>query len=232
MKIDTSLDFTLDTPYYWDNIWTEREGLGVAGGDPDSSSKNLQLYHQIVWSRKLPCGEKMELQRGTGAHYLSWKNFRFGSDSIIASFRYEKYCHMLGKVKNTVPDYKAFVESYLHESYTIGGMIIFPKHIGSINQVRGTNTKIRDRWDLTLECIRRYYKGEDSPIYKTLLQDRDFFDLFVDFRGYVDYFFLQDCVTDDYSEVNFWVGKGDFSEEPLPNTVAGYLHWIESQIIF
>lgn len=232
MKIDTSLDFTLDTPHYWDKFWVDREGLGVAGGDPDFSSKNLQRYHRIVWSRKLPCGERMELQCGTGSNYLTWRDFRFSSDSIIASFRYEKYRYLLDEVKKFVPDYKVFVENYLHESYTIGGMIIFPKHVRSINQARGTNTKIRDRWDLTLECIRRYYRGEDSPIYKTLLQDKDFFDLFINFKGYVDYFFLQDCVTDDYSAVNFWIGKGSFNEEPLPSTVEEYLYWIECQMVF
>jgi hypothetical protein len=33
---------------------------------------------------------------------------------------------------------------------------------------------------------------------------RDFFALFESFRGYVDFFLLQDLVTDDYSGVTFW----------------------------
>ena len=178
MKINTATDFTLDTPHYWDNFWTDQDGLGIGGGDPDSLSKNLQLYHQIVWSRELPCGDRIELQRGTGPYYLTWKDFRFGSDSIIVSFRYEKYRYMLDQVKNAVPDYRSFVEDYLHRAYTIGGMMIFPKHAGSINQAKGTNKKICDRWDLTLECIRRYYAGEASPISSTLVRDKEFFDLF------------------------------------------------------
>ena len=91
LRIDVSTDFTLDTPHYWDNFWVDGGGIGVGGADPDSSSKTLQLYHQIIWSRKLPCGKTMELQRGTGTNYLSWDGFRFGSDSIIVSFRYMKY---------------------------------------------------------------------------------------------------------------------------------------------
>lgn len=231
MKIDMNFDFTIDTPHYWDNFWDKRNGLGVAGNDPDSSSKTLQKYHQIIWSKKLPCGDDMKLQCGSGSNYLTWKNFRFGSDSIFASFRYEKYRYMLDKVKKSVFNYHAFVEKYLHESYTIGGTIIFPKHSGSFNQMRGTNIKIRDRWDLSLECIRRYYKGENSPLYQTILNDKDFFDLFVDFKGYVNYFFLQDCVTDDYSEVKFWIGEGDLNKDPFPNTVDEYLQWIEKQMI-
>ena len=75
--------------------------------------------------------------------------------------------------------------------------MIFPKHPSSMNQNKGTNRKISDRWDLTLECIRRYYNGEESPLYKTINRDKEFYDLFVDFKGYVDFFFLQDCVSED-----------------------------------
>ena len=53
MKIDVSTDFTLDTPHYWDGFWVRSGGLGIGGGDPDSLSKNLQLYHQTVWSRSI-----------------------------------------------------------------------------------------------------------------------------------------------------------------------------------
>lgn len=232
MKIDVSTDFTLDTPHYWDGFWERSGGLGIGGDDPDSLSKNLQVYHQTVWSRKLPCGEMMALQRGTGPNYLTWKDFRFGSDSIIVSFRYEKYRHILDEVQKVVPNYKSFVEDYLHRAYTIGGMMIFPKHAGSINQAKGTSPKLRDRWDLTLECIRRHYCNEESPISKTLARDKDFFDLFVDFKGFVDYFFLQDCVSPDYSSVKIWVGNAEFTEEPLPKTVDEYLLWISQQMDF
>ena len=232
MKIDVSTDFTLDTPHYWVGFWERSGGLGIGGGDPDSLSKNLQLYHQTVWSRNLPCGETMALQRGTGPNYLTWKDFRFGSDSIIVSFRYEKYRQMLDEVQKVVPNYKSFVEDYLHRAYTIGGMMIFPKHAGSINQAKGTSPKLRDRWDLTLECIRRHYCNEESPISKALARDKDFFDLFVDFKGFVDYFFLQDCVSPDYSSVKIWVGNADFTEDPLPKTVDEYLLWISQQMDF
>ncbi len=232
MRIDTSTDFTLDIPHYWDNFWAGNGGLGVGNGDPDLSSKTLQRYHQTVWSRKLPCGDTMKLQCGTGSNYLFWKGFRFGSDSIIVSFRYEKCRQLLENVQQVVPDYRTFVENYLHKSYTIGGMMIFPKHPGSINQVKGTNPLICDRWDLTLECIRRYYSGENNPIQRTLSRDKPFFDLFVDFKGFVDYFFLQDCVTDDYSIVKIWLGSGDFHEKALPQTVDEYLLWIEREMEF
>ena len=232
MIIDTSFDFTSDCPHYWDGFWENNGGLGAGKSDPDSSSKTLQEYHRALWSKELPCGERMELVCGTGPQYLTWKNFRFGSDSIIVSFRYDDYRDILAKIEKTMPDYKAFVEDYIHKSYTMGGMIIFPKRNGSINQRKGCSRLIRDRWDLTLECIRRYYQGEDSPLYKTLLRDKDFFDLFVDFKGYVDFFFLQDFVSEDYSKVNIWLGNGKFEEDPLPKTVGDYQLWMDRQMDF
>ena len=51
-------------------------------------------------------------------------------------------------------------------------------------------------------------------------------------KGYVDFFFLQDCVTDDYNHVNFWLGSGAFEYNPLPKTVEEYLSWIEKELDF
>ena len=231
-RIDVTFDFTSDSSRYWDDFWNRNNGLGAGGSDPDASSKTLQKYHQYLWSRPLPNGETMQLSRGSGACYLTWRDFRFGSDSIIASFRYERYRKMLEQVMRVVPNYKEFIEDFLHRTYTVGGMIIFPKRMGGINQSRGCNPFIKDRWDLTLECIRKYYIGEESPLFDVLLKDKSFFDLFVDFKGYVDFFFLQDCVSEDCESVDFWLGNGEFSNNPLPRTVAEYLMWINKEVRF
>ena len=93
-------------------------------------------------------------------------------------------------------DWKPWIEKVLREMYTIGGTILFPKHPNNINGQRGMNPFICDRWDLTLECIRRYYEGitdkDHNPLGWVLETDKPFFDMFVDFRGYYDFFFLQD----------------------------------------
>lgn len=230
MNIDITFDFTTDTPKYWDNFWNDNV-LGGGGADPDAVSKTLQIYHQLLWSKPLPNGEHMNLVSGKGSNYLTWKNFRFGSDSILASFRYVRYREMLEEVSKTIPKYKEFIESFIHKTYTIGGSIIFPKE-NSINRARGVNPFIKDRWDLTLECIRKYYKNEDSPLYETLVMNKEFFDLFVDFKGYVDFFFLQDCVSEDYKTVIFWIGDGDLSKNPMPKSVDEYLLWIDKQLDF
>lgn len=230
--IDIQFDFTTDIPKYWNNFWGNKNGLGAGNSDPDTSSKTLQQYHQLLWSKKLPNGEHMDLSIGSGSNYLTWKNFRFGSDSITASFRYERYRNMIEKVKNSVCNYQIFMENFLRKSYTIGGETIFPKWHGGINQTRGCNSLIKDRWDLTLECIRRYYISEPSPLYETLKKDKAFFDLFVDFKGYVDFFYFQDCVSSNYNSVVFWLGNGEFLQNPLPKTVDEYIHWINSNLEF
>ncbi len=231
MQIDVNYDFRKDIKTSISDPWQD-EILGPRGGpDPDSKSKTLQKYHQILWSRLLPNGQTMSLTTGEGPTYLTWNSFRFGSDSITTSFRYEKYRHLLEKVSSIIPDYKNFMDNFLEKGYSIGGFIIFPK-THSINAFRGLNSNVKDRWDLTLECIRRYYKNEDSPLFSVLKKNKEFFDLFVDFKGYVDFFYLQDCVTDNYSKVIFWIGDGDMSKEPLPSSPDEYITWINKQLEF
>lgn len=80
----------------------------------------------------------------------------------------------------------------------------WPSQIGpTINQARGVHPQIADRFDLTLECIRRHYLDPDKP---NLLSDRlryygDFFALFRDFDAYVRFFLLDDLLTPDRDAV-------------------------------
>ncbi|MBO4812733.1 hypothetical protein J5491_01140 [Candidatus Saccharibacteria bacterium] len=232
MDVDMEInDYTNETPHYWDNFWENNGGFGGGNSDPDTNCKAMQLDQQKAWSKKLPNGELFELAVSP-TDYLTWKGMRFGSDSIIASFRWQKNRELLEKVEASVADYRGFVEEFLHKTYTIGGEIIFPKHRNSINQNRATNPLICDRFDITLECIRRYYLGERSPLYEVLVADKDFFDLFVDFRGYVDFFLLNDLVSDDYGAVRFWDGWREFGDDPMPRSVEGYLEFLEKEVRF
>jgi hypothetical protein len=64
------------------------------------------------------------------------------------------------------------IEEFKKIGYTIGGMLIFPANRvdgkSTINGARGMHPLIKDRIDLTLECIRRYYINENSPLSDTL----------------------------------------------------------------
>ena len=109
---------------------------------------------------------------------------------------------------------------------TIGGYIIFPSerinNQMTINGARGVNKKIRDRFDLTLECIRRYYNKENSPLNETFKRYKKFFDLFDSFQGYVDFFLLQDLVANDYSSIKYFIPFETFENYPLPNDIEEY----------
>ncbi len=202
--------------------------LDSGGKDPDSASKTLRTYQQLLWSKKLPNGEMMNLEIEKGC--LKWKNMWFGSDSITASFLHYRF-PLKEYVEKNIPNFVQFKKDYWHKTYTIGGEIIFPMVRWSMNQARGCSIKICDRWDLTLECIRRYYVGEPSPLDKALEKSRDFFSLFVDFKGYVDFFLLQDCVDNDYN-VKFWLETPLFVSMPMPKDLDEYYRWIDSQLDF
>lgn len=86
------------------------------------------------------------------------------------------------------------IEEFNRLGYTIGGMTIWSSNrVGgamTINGARGFDRGIADRFDLTLECVRRYYLGESSPglLGDTLARYPAFFALFGDFAGFADFF--------------------------------------------
>ena len=197
--------------------------------DPDSASTTLKAYHQLLWSKPLPNGKMMSLTQGKG-YYLKWNDIYFGSDSIIVSFWHARYKHR-DLIVSSIPNVKDYREDYLKKASTIAGYVIFPQIRWSMNQARGCSRKISDRWDLTLECIRRYYSGEPSPLDTALQRSKAFFDLFVDFKGYVDFFLLQDCVDENYN-VKFWLDTPLFVSMPMPKNLDEYYKWIDSQLDF
>ena len=36
-------------------------------------------------------------------------------------------------------------------------------------------------------------------------------------------------MTEDYSEIQYWIGDGDFTKSALPQSVDEYLLWLERQ---
>lgn len=211
--IDITFDFQTDTD---------------EGKDPDSASKTLRSYQQLLWSKPLPNGEMMEL--GVEKGCLKWKDMWFGSDSITASFLHYRF-PLKDYVEQNIPNFSEFKKDYWHRTYTIGGEIIFPMVRWSMNQARGCSVKICDRWDLTLKCIQMYYEGKSSPLDKALANSKKFFDLFVDFRGYVDFFLLQDCVDSNYN-VKLWLDTPLFVSNPMPKSLTSYLSWINAELEF
>ena len=91
-----------------------------------------------------------------------------------------------------------------------------------MNQERGTNKYINDRMDLTLECIKRYYNKEKIPLFETIKRYENFFGLFESFKGYCEYFLLQDLVLDDFYGIKYFLPFDDFVYNILPKDVNEY----------
>ncbi|MGL5937276.1 MAG: DUF6994 family protein [Phocaeicola sp.] len=191
-------------------------------GDPDTDSQRLYDAHKILWNKSLPCGKNLELKI-IGNHYgrfLIKNNLcdNFSSDRMCPHFD-GKYN---GKLNGWLSEKEA--EEFQYKVRTIGGHIVFPAHRKNgftINQARGVNRKICDRFDLTLECIRRFYQNKPSVLDETLTRYNDFFELFIDFKGYVDFFLLQDFI-DEKGQVNFLLPFDNFERSPLPQTAEEY----------
>jgi hypothetical protein len=194
------------------------------GKDPDSHSPTLRMDHKILWSKRLPNGVRFDLDDSTPRvlhHKSELGEFVLSSDSIGHTYRnVQKMSHIVDRVP---PDE---MNSFFSLCTTIGGFIVFPsKKIDNkmtINGARGINHKIQDRFDLTLECIRRHYLNEGSPLSDVLQRYSTFFSLFQDFQGYVDFFLLQDLVEECYSAIKFCHPFNGFDHSPLPNNIEEY----------
>ena len=219
MIIDVNFNFYSDTP---------------KGKDPDSYSYTLRKYHQLLWNKPLPNGSVFNLDLKTPKilhHKSQLGEFYLSSDSLAHDYsKWKSTEHIMKKIPKTE------IENFFNLGCTIGGYTIFPSNRidnqMTINGSRGINKKIKDRFDLTLECIRRFYLNEDSPLLETLSRYRDFFKLFNDFRGYVDFFLFQDLVQPNYLSINYFLPSNNFNNSPIPNDIHEYKVYRENMIKF
>jgi hypothetical protein len=209
--IDTSFDFNSDSQ----------------GKDPDEGSQKLKDYHRKLWSKELPCGNgSFDLAPEPNAYLVHRSSngvFFMASDAITT--RLQKRA---GRIIRNIPP-ENLPASW--PGYTIGSSIVFPgnKVDGkmTINGARGLSDKIADRFDLTLECIRRYYDGrqEWSPLEDVLLRYKEFLALFCGFKGYVEFFLLQDLLKDD-GTIDFFHDFEDFKTPAVPQDETQYLKYL------
>jgi hypothetical protein len=220
MTIDTCFDFRTDS----------------AGRDPDAFSPTLLDYHHRLWSKSLPDGKPFELTpRRSRPHALLHESelgtFLLTSDSVLPTFtRRADMQEIVGQLPG------ADIDALNAITYTIGGMILWPGNRidgrWTINQARGCTRSIADRFDLTIECVRRHYAGDAShPLAGAFARYRNFFDLFGDFAAYVDFWLLGDLV-DSAGHVRLFLPNNDFSSPAIPRSVDDYLAFCERTIEF
>jgi hypothetical protein len=218
MPLDTAYDFRDDTP---------------AGKDPDTHSPKLRRYHQVLWSKRLPSGHMFELTTAKRRPYLLHDSdigrFRLSSDRSVPSFR-KSAPSIIEQLR------KEEVQRFRKLQYSIGAMMVWPSNRvegkQTINGARGFRRKISDRLDLTLECVRRHYIAQASPLSDVLARYDTFFALFLDFDGYVDFFHLQDLVSQDGSAVRFHLPFDSFLSSARPTDVNTYRAYVQEATHF
>lgn len=213
------------------------------GRDPDTYSPTLRAYHMLLWSKPLPAGDLLELDDTRPGVYLyascRGRDFYLSSDTSVPTWN-EGWSQW--KQRNDVVDRLPSQEREEFDTltYQMGAMMLFPcNRIDSrwtLNQARGCTLKIIDRLDLTVECIRLFYAGEHgrggNPLAGTLGRYQDFFDLFEDFAGYVDFFHLHDLVSDGGRVVRFFLPFDGFRPSPFPTNLDDYLSYRRKAIEF
>lgn len=243
--INTEFDFTTELPPFWTDFWKQNDGLGAIWFDPDAHSKTLYEFHQKLWSRKTPSGKQLEfevMRMRYGSYCLKDKTTgnSFSSDTLVNAFL--NYSKNNPQIKKVITEYKSSIgeepyrreqEAYIRKAYTIGNMIIFPKLASqkSINCQRGNrHRQLYDRIDLTIKCIQDYYnnnKVEDNKLRDvfTKEENKSFLDLFKDFDGFINFFFLQDMI-DENGNVKI------FLESDYPMTGSDYERWRKCTLEF
>jgi len=217
----------IDTTF---NMYSDATGV-----DPDATSPTLRRYHKLLWSKSLPCGALFDLHDDDSDYYLyhnsSLGHFALGSDAITHSYRNHT------KKKWLTSQIPKEVQELFDAGSTIGGYIIFPNikidGCPTPNQARGSFSLIDDRFDLTLECIKRFYFADKtSPLAETLKTYGAFFRLFETFEGYIQFFLLDDLI-DDQGRVKFYLPFDDFQSAPKfrdANDYLAYKNGVESFI--
>lgn len=218
--IDTTFDFRRDSP---------------PGRDPDQHSPTLRRYHRLLWSKPLPNGEPFDLKIGKPKRYFVHTSnrgqFRLSSDTVIPTFP-RKASALAARLDETE------LRQFSNLGYTIGGMMIWPanriENKMTINGRRGCHHLIADRFDLTIECVRRHYArdgnalddGGENPLGDVLARYSDFFELFGSFAGFIEHFLLQDLVDGD--QVRFAMPFETFSTSPaVPRDLHGYHRYMK-----
>lgn len=209
----------------------------AAGRDPDTYSATLCRYHRALWSKPLPGGVTFELLPTNRPPYY-FRHTSIMGEFVLSSDAFVPTYTRYGVPKSVIDQLPtAEHDEFNAIGYTIGGLILWPAiridKQWTINQARGClRSTIGDRMDLTLESIRRHYAGARSPLGDVLARYDGFFAAFEDFRNYVDFWLLQDMVTDDYGAVQFFMPFENFSTRAIPQDLDTYLEYRRRSIEF
>lgn len=213
------------------------------GEDPSVASPTLRAYHLLLWDKPLPSGRRFALRDesecgGYLVHESVLDRFSLASDTCVPRWKTWSHSGLAHLVEPTPPRY----ERVAHQ---MGAMLLMPRNGpgefrgSSVSQDRATSGYIADRIDLTLECIRLHYLqgsrpggASDNPLSSTLARWADFFELFEDFAGFVDFFLLDDLLAADGATIDFFLPFDGFTWWPLPRDAQEYAAYMGRTVSF
>lgn len=216
-----------------------------AGSDPDRYSARLYKWHQALWSRPVDGVDPVECEVVWDGGYTmrmttsTGRAFRLASDGLLQTWSSPGW-HWRFQA-DLIEEILADRDDFYRTASTIGGYLLWPLNDPgqtgrSINQTRGTTIAIADRFDLTLECVRRHYLAPDSinPLGECLSRYAPFFEVFGDFETYVRFWLLDDLLTPDGGVRSFITGEAIDEIRPIgvAQSVEEYVRFREGSIAF
>jgi hypothetical protein len=203
-----------NTPYIYGNNPPSYRLLHVS--KPGLQSDEFTLTSDILstgWNDKW----------GLGSSYKWLETAR----SVLEDNEIDEY----GKIIRTIGNYIVFPKGTNDNAPNSNGYPQYDRTIPNttwgINSARGLDDKIRDRFDLTLECIRLWYDNvkdvNENPLINALDYSKNFLSLFGSgsngFKKYVEHFLLEDLV-DSSGNVKFFLPFSEFVNiDPLPRNI-------------
>lgn len=193
---------------YWEGCHEKYHGDADCH-NPDLRVAMNQLYGTINGEKVFDFG--VIEKDGGDAEYADEKSIQCSPDGYSTYTIAGKYKTSMPFKEETVAKNPELVNKIQALAGTIAGEFFFPcRQVdgNTINQDRGTSKEIRDRIDLTLRDIKKYYDKEqgDYPLKETLKRYSEFFDKFGSFDKYVDHCLLGGFCDENY-DVILWKDK-------------------------
>ena len=219
---------------------------GCSIKDPDSGSDLLQEIYSLLWDKNQCNGIKY----CTKAEKIMGDTLNSVQTTFDEMYKcYEKKEHKKQRGKNNVSikymltryfcgieeykdDFSSVCEceeflDFLKTYHTLGNFMPVPY---GCNAPRGTG-KLKDYWDLTLKCIKEYYKTEESKWAEKIVGNKykidyaNWLDSFESWENFIEKNYLEDFVDDEGEPLELWEGhfknweNGKYSaESALPKT--------------
>lgn len=112
-----------------------------------------------------------------------------------------------------------------------GGYLQHTSHLGQFFLSSDSVTPTFTQWRRMRHLVEQFPAGSPNPLGQALARYADFFALFDDFEGYVDFFLLNDLV-DNGDSVRFFLPFDGFAGRAAPTDIAGYRQFRAATIDF